>query len=919
MTSLANFNDGESRDARGRWTGSFRAARLTVPSTRRKLEADGTHMLADAPPVMPDHGNTAQPMRPAPALAAGPADRRSLTRGETWQRIGSKLPELPISYTGSCEREAPVDGWKEMSILWQAPKALPPEQHIKLLGKLKGIIAQHREPAAEKAKVLRQLVAVHGMKDRFTLKRRTGPLTLDPETPRGAVNRAYNHASMLALHDFGVVDYGPFKMSDEQKAELTPLIPYMRFVRRRLFNAFRDGDMKGQSAPYRAEFGKPFRDNRTDRAGLVRLRLRSNDEFVKLAEATPNPDGIERKAGRGGLLTEAEVRAAASRAALNPTPAQVVAGNYAKGHLRIGGLGIAIENRRGSSRSKVGGGGKAWTVKMPAHYGDVKGSTGADGDPVDVYLGPSAHRAHLLPVHVVDQHRPATGAFDEHKAMLGFRTRDAAIRAYDAGFSDGSGPARRKAVTTMPFDTFKEWAMSDRTSKPLAKAFEEDEHPRDNNGRWSAIAAHPFTAALGAATAVQGANLAAYTQTRLFRRHPGEIASAGFGGLPPRAVKPLLAVGLPLGTVALSAAATYMLGSSGDRLINAARKKLRGEDSGLTAGQAAMAVPLAALGAAGALHYGGPIAARNAARGAFGAARMVAEHLGLGSTIAASRQRALARVRESWRASRSDGSPVVYRAAPGNSDFDPRNRGYQATYVAQKKPITRIYGVDKTASVGGTTAYRLKSRTRLLSTAPNPSVIADAGAPEIWSKVLAPEALTRPWPGGLAGFVQRKVLGGNANRLISMFGGDKATLHVNPTAKQAKILTDAGYHGTQGENGNIALFDPSRLTPLYAQDRALGDVTFPATRRVEKLAKHAPGAHHDPRVAGMDAHAGRILRHAGAKRGKGVTDPHVAAAMGDVSRILGTRQEPTPHGASARNEAIRDTRIPLAEIIRARR
>ena len=109
-----------------------------------------------------------------------------------------------------------------------APKSMPLDQHIALLGKLKQVIAQHREPAIEKAKVTKQLVAVNGIKDKFTLKRRIGPLTLDPATPKGAVHRAYNHAAMLALHDFGAVDYGPFKMSDEQKTELTPLIPLDR-------------------------------------------------------------------------------------------------------------------------------------------------------------------------------------------------------------------------------------------------------------------------------------------------------------------------------------------------------------------------------------------------------------------------------------------------------------------------------------------------------------------------------------------------------------------------------------------------------------------------------------------------------------------------------------------------------------------
>ncbi len=460
MTVLAKYSAGEARDGRGRWAGS-----LTVPSVRRDTAKAATRMLADAPP-QPEMARAPidvrlerlQARRTAPdggkeVERRTQSERRSLTRGEGWQRIGAKLPELPVDYTGSKTREAPADGFKELKVAFQVPKALPLAEHIKLLGKLKQVIQQNRNDAIDKAKVTRQLVAVHGMKDRYTLKRRTGDLVLDPNTPKGAVHRAYNHAAMLALHDFGAVDYGPFKMSEDQKAELTPLVPFMRYTRRRLFNAMRVGDLKGKSRPYRAEFGKPFADNRTDRvSGAIRLRLRSNDQFVKLAKTTPM-----------------EIRTAAARASLNPTPAQSAAGNYPKGHVRIGGLAMAIETRRGGMRRGTGPGGKAWQVKMPAHYGYVNRTEGADGDHVDVYLGPHAHKADTLPVHVVDQVDADSGKFDEHKVMLGFASKEHAIKAYDAAFSDGRGPDRRKAVTSMPFDKFKRWVAGSGPTEPLAK------------------------------------------------------------------------------------------------------------------------------------------------------------------------------------------------------------------------------------------------------------------------------------------------------------------------------------------------------------------------------------------------------------------------------------------------------------------
>ena len=66
-----------------------------------------------------------------------------------------------------------------------------------------------------------------------------------------------------------------------------------------------------------------------------------------------------------------------------PTEAQKAAGNYRKHHVRIHGLDIALENVKGGKRSGVGHNGRRWTVTMPAHYGYIKRTEGADGDHVD--------------------------------------------------------------------------------------------------------------------------------------------------------------------------------------------------------------------------------------------------------------------------------------------------------------------------------------------------------------------------------------------------------------------------------------------------------------------------------------------------------------------------------------------------------
>ena len=57
--------------------------------------------------------------------------------------------------------------------------------------------------------------------------------------------------------------------------------------------------------------------------------------------------------------------------------------------VKLQGLDIAIENPKGSERKGVGKDGEEWSVAMPSHYGFVRRTEGADGDQVDVYVGPN--------------------------------------------------------------------------------------------------------------------------------------------------------------------------------------------------------------------------------------------------------------------------------------------------------------------------------------------------------------------------------------------------------------------------------------------------------------------------------------------------------------------------------------------------
>lgn len=159
-----------------------------------------------------------------------------------------------------------------------------------------------------------------------------------------------------------------------------------------------------------------------------------------------------------------QINESAAQANPEPTEAQKEAGNYKKGHINFGGLDIAIENPKGSARKGVDAGGTAWETTMPAHYGYVKSTNGADGDQVDVYIGSNPDAPEVF---IVDQIDPVTGKFDEHKVMVGFNTSKEAGDAYKAAFSDGTGTSRVGAVEGMDMAKFKEWLKTGDTTKPL--------------------------------------------------------------------------------------------------------------------------------------------------------------------------------------------------------------------------------------------------------------------------------------------------------------------------------------------------------------------------------------------------------------------------------------------------------------------
>lgn len=135
--------------------------------------------------------------------------------------------------------------------------------------------------------------------------------------------------------------------------------------------------------------------------------------------------------------TQSKVEAAAAQANPEPTPAQAEAGNYQKGHVRLHGLDISIENPKGSTRRSKPGARNPWEVVMPAHYGYIKGTVGADDEHFDVFLGDHAEEDGK--VFVVDQATVEGRKFDESKALIGFFDVEEAVKAYKGSFAGTFG------------------------------------------------------------------------------------------------------------------------------------------------------------------------------------------------------------------------------------------------------------------------------------------------------------------------------------------------------------------------------------------------------------------------------------------------------------------------------------------------
>lgn len=237
------------------------------------------------------------------------------------------------------------------------------------------------------------------------------------------------------------------------------------------------------------------RGNETESAGSTEGQTDGEQGDELLPEGRGNNEGADTTVNEqpeqanqtdgesGGVVPESEgavkteIESARKEVDQNPTEAQKEAGNYKKGHVKVDGFDITIENPKGSVRSGKDADGKEWSVTMNNDYGYIRGTEGVDGDHIDVFLSDNPEQGN---VYVIDQVNQKTGEYDESKVMYGFNSLEEAKDAYLANFEEGW---KVGVVSGVSKEEFRKWIESSvRKTKPFSEYKNVDVISAENDG-----------------------------------------------------------------------------------------------------------------------------------------------------------------------------------------------------------------------------------------------------------------------------------------------------------------------------------------------------------------------------------------------------------------------------------------------------
>ena len=90
---------------------------------------------------------------------------------------------------------------------------------------------------------------------------------------------------------------------------------------------------------------------------------------------------------------------------------------------------------------------------------------GADGDHIDVFLGPHIKSTKVFVINQIDSD---TKVWDEHKVFIGFRDLKHVVETYQKAFSDQKALDRIGSIVPTDIKQFKHWLDNADTTKPFA-------------------------------------------------------------------------------------------------------------------------------------------------------------------------------------------------------------------------------------------------------------------------------------------------------------------------------------------------------------------------------------------------------------------------------------------------------------------
>lgn len=164
-------------------------------------------------------------------------------------------------------------------------------------------------------------------------------------------------------------------------------------------------------------------------SALLKLRLRlSKDDGAAggpgAGASTPSPGLPGGDLSISDLATGGGAKAPEQAAPKKPKPPVVKSVDHQ-------GIPVSIDRPRGTVQSGVDDRGEPWSRTYHVDYGFIPGTSGGDGEGLDVYLGANAQAPNAYWVHQKTKAGPGLEPrFDEYKLMLGFDSPESAKAMY---------------------------------------------------------------------------------------------------------------------------------------------------------------------------------------------------------------------------------------------------------------------------------------------------------------------------------------------------------------------------------------------------------------------------------------------------------------------------------------------------------